>query len=54
MHALLDVVKVEAQPGDVLHLTFEDGEKRIFDMSSCLGKQPFVVTGADIADWIKL
>jgi hypothetical protein len=29
---LLDVVKVEAKPGYILHLEFENGEKRIFQI----------------------
>ena len=32
METLLDVVKVEATPDYLLHLEFENGEKRIFDM----------------------
>jgi len=42
MQTLLDVVKVEARPDYVLHLEFENGEKRIFDMSSYMSKKPFL------------
>lgn len=42
MEALLDVVKVETKPDYVLHLEFENGEKRIFDMSPYMDKRPFV------------
>lgn len=40
MKALLDVVKVE--PDYALRLEFENGEKRIFDMSSYMDKRPFM------------
>jgi len=39
---LLDVVKVEARPGYLLYLEFENGEKRIFDMTPYLEKRPFM------------
>jgi len=42
MEALLDVVKVEARPGYLLYLEFENGERRIFDMSPYMDKKPFV------------
>lgn len=42
MEDLLDVVKVEAKPGYMLYLEFENGEKRIFDMSPYMDKRPFV------------
>lgn len=42
MEALLDVVKVKASQDYRLHLEFENGEKRIFDMSPYLDKKPFV------------
>jgi hypothetical protein len=42
MEALLDVVKVEARPDYLLYLEFENGEKRIFDMSPYMDKKPFV------------
>jgi len=41
MEALLDVVKVEARPGYLLYLEFENGERRIFDMSPYMDKKPF-------------
>ena len=42
MDALLDVVNVEAKANYVLHLEFENGEIRIFDMSPYMDKKPFV------------
>jgi hypothetical protein len=42
MELLLDVVKVEAKADYKLHLEFENGEKRIFDMSTYMDKKPFV------------
>jgi hypothetical protein len=41
MEVLLDIVKVEVKPNYVLHLEFENGEKRIFDMSPYMDKKPF-------------
>jgi hypothetical protein len=41
MEVLLDVVKVEVKPEYRLHLEFENGEKRIFDMSPYMDKKPF-------------
>jgi hypothetical protein len=41
MEALLDVVKVEAKPDYTLLLEFENGEKRLFDMSPYMDKKPF-------------
>ena len=38
---LLDVVRVEPQPGYRLHLEFENLEKRIFDVSPYLEKGVF-------------
>lgn len=38
---LLDVVAVEPRPDHCLYLTFENGEKRIFDMRHLLTKPPF-------------
>lgn len=38
---LLDVVSVETLPEHQLYLIFENGEKRIFDMTSLLKKSPF-------------
>ena len=42
METLLDVVKVQVEPGCLLRLEFENGEKRIFDMSAYMDKRPFV------------
>lgn len=41
MEALLDVVKVEVELGYLLRLEFENGEKRVFDMSAYMDKRPF-------------
>jgi hypothetical protein len=41
MEALLDIVKVEATPDYKLLLEFENGEKRIFDMTPYMDKKPF-------------
>ena len=41
MNTLLDVVSVQVQPGYVLLLEFENGERRIFDMSPYMNKMPF-------------
>ena len=38
---LLDIVSVEARPDNTLFLIFENGERRIFDMTPLLGKPPF-------------
>lgn len=42
MEALLDVVKVEVELGYLLRLEFENGEKRVFDVSAYMDKHPFV------------
>lgn len=42
MTELLDVVAVEARPNHRLHLVFENGEQRVFDMTPYLDKRPFV------------
>ena len=42
MEVLLDVVKVEAKPDYKLFLEFENGEKRVFDMSPYMDKKPFI------------
>lgn len=42
MTELLDVVEVEAQPDHTLRLVFENGERRVFDMTPYLDKRPFV------------
>lgn len=41
MGILLDVINVEAKPDYSLHLEFENGEKRVFDMSPYMNKRPF-------------
>ena len=41
MNLLLDVVGVIAKPGYTLELKFENGEHRLFDMSSIMDKKPF-------------
>lgn len=41
MDELLDVVKVKARPGYLLELEFENGERRLFDMSPIIDKKPF-------------
>lgn len=41
MEALLDVVTVEVTADYLLQLVFENGEKRIFDMSPYMDKKPF-------------
>jgi hypothetical protein len=43
MEALLDVVKVEAKPNYKLLIEFENGEKRVFDMSPYMDKKPFAL-----------
>lgn len=42
MEVLLDIVNVAVEPDYVLLIEFENGEKRIFDMSPYMDKQPFV------------
>ncbi len=42
LESLLDVVKVEAKLDYMLYLEFENGEKRVFDMSPYMDKKPFV------------
>ncbi|MEA3544545.1 MAG: DUF2442 domain-containing protein [Thermodesulfobacteriota bacterium] len=41
MDILLDVVKVKVQAKYILEIEFENGEQRLFDMSSYLDKKPF-------------
>lgn len=41
MDVLLDVVNVKTSLDYRLHLEFENGENRIFDMSPYLEKKPF-------------
>lgn len=42
MDILLDVVSVKATNDYRLHLEFENGEKRIFDMTPFMEKRPFI------------
>lgn len=42
MEILLDVLSVKATKDFRLHLEFENGEKRIFDMTPLMEKKPFV------------
>lgn len=41
MDTLLDVVSVKVHPDYQLELEFENGERRIFDMSRYMDKKPF-------------
>ncbi len=41
MEILLDVVSVQVQPNYHLKLEFENGERRMFDMSPYMDKKPF-------------
>jgi hypothetical protein len=41
MNDLLDVIYVKALPGYLLELKFENGERRLFDMSPIIDKKPF-------------
>ena len=41
MKPLLDVIHVEPQRNNTLHLLFENQEKRCFDMTPYLNKKPF-------------
>ena len=38
----LDVVRVDARSDYTLFLEFENGEKRVFDMTPLMDKKPFV------------
>lgn len=42
MESLLDVIKVKTSQDFKLHLEFENGEMRIFDMAPYLDKKPFL------------
>ena len=42
METLLDVVEVRATEDYKLYLKFENGERRVFDMSPYLAKKPFL------------
>ena len=39
---LLDVVSVKTEPGHRLVLGFENGERRVFDLTPYLDQRPFV------------
>ena len=41
MQTLLDVITVKTTQDFKLHLEFENGEKRVFDMTPMLQKKPF-------------
>lgn len=41
MNELLDVVRVKAQADYTLELEFENGERRLFDMTPIMDKKPF-------------
>ncbi len=41
METLLDVVRLEARPGNILVIDFENGERRRFDMTPYLTRKPF-------------
>jgi len=41
MDILLDVISVQTTPDYRLYLEFENGEKRVFDMSPYMDKRPF-------------
>lgn len=41
MDTLLDVIKVKVITGYVLELEFENGERRVFDMTPYMDKKPF-------------
>jgi hypothetical protein len=42
MEALLDVISVKTRDHYTLELVFENGERRIFDMTPFFDKKPFV------------
>lgn len=42
MEMLLDVTYVQATSDYTLHLEFENGEKRIFDMMPYMEKRPYI------------
>ncbi len=42
MNELLDVVTVKVKPDYRLELEFENGERRVFDMTQLMDKQPFM------------
>ena len=42
MRQLLDVVRVEVRPNHTLILDFENGERRLFDMTPYLDRKPWL------------
>ena len=42
MDILLDVISVKARDNHTLELVFENGEKRLFDMTPFFDRKPFV------------
>jgi len=42
MNALIDVVKVQATKEYKLFLEFENGEKRVFDMTPYMDRKPYI------------
>jgi len=42
MDVLLDVVKVETRADHILLLEFENGERRLFDMTPYLQRKPYL------------
>lgn len=42
MERLLDVIDVRARTNYRLHLKFENGEERVFDMAPYMEKKPFI------------
>ncbi len=43
MEILLDVISVEPHKDNTLSLTFENNQKRLFDMTPYLDKKPFAI-----------
>ena len=41
VNELLDVIRVDTKHDYTLHLTFENGEQRVFDMTPLMAKKPF-------------
>ncbi len=41
MNQLLDIIEVEANKNNKLQLTFENKERKLFDMTAYLEKKPF-------------
>ncbi|MBB1077954.1 DUF2442 domain-containing protein [Rhodoferax sp. 4810] len=42
MNTLLDVTGVQVKPNYHLELEFENGERRLFDMSAYMDRKPFI------------